>query len=58
VGEAAKRAVLGSINCNAGEGAAAGAIVGGLADRRKGKQAQAQQNQQTEAAVTATDQAK
>jgi hypothetical protein len=55
---AAVGAALGSINGNAGEGAAAGAIVGGLAARRRGKQAQAQQNQQAQANAVATDQAK
>lgn len=33
-------------------------IAGGVAGRRKGKQAQAQQNLQVEANATATDQAK
>ena len=53
VGGAAKRAAaglaIGAIAGDAGEGAAIGAVAGGLAGRRKGKQAQAQANQQSQA---------
>ncbi|MFL5741628.1 MAG: glycine zipper domain-containing protein [Flavisolibacter sp.] len=50
---AAAGAAIGAVaNDDAGNGAATGAVVGGIAGRRKGKKAQAQQNQkaQTDAA--------
>jgi uncharacterized protein YcfJ len=60
VGGAAKGAAvgvaIGAIAGDAGKGAAIGAVAGGVAGRRQGKQAQAQQNQQSQDAVTKTEQ--
>ena len=60
VGGAAKGAAagvaIGAIAGDAGKGAAIGAVAGGLAGRSKGKQAQAQQNQQSQAAAKNTEQ--
>ena len=61
VGGAAKGAAagvaIGAIAGDAGKGAAIGAVAGGLAGRRKGKQAQAQQNQQAQENVVKSEQA-
>jgi hypothetical protein len=46
---AAAGAAIGAISGDAGEGAAIGAVAGGASGRRKGKQAQAQQNQKAQA---------
>jgi hypothetical protein len=53
---AAAGAAIGAIAGDAGKGAAIGAAAGGMAGRSKGKQAQAQQNQQAQANVAATEQ--
>lgn len=52
---AAAGAAIGAIRGDAGEGAAIGAVVGGMRGRRGGKQAQAQQNQQSQANATAAE---
>jgi len=60
VGGAAKGAAagvaIGAIAGDAGKGAAIGAVAGGIAGRRKGKQAQAQQNQQSQANAAKSEQ--
>ena len=60
IGGAAKGAAagvaIGAIAGDAGKGAAIGAVAGGLAGRRRGKEAQAQQNQQAQANVTKSEQ--
>jgi len=53
---AAAGAAIGAIAGDAGEGAAIGAVAGGVAGRRKSKQAQAQQAQQSDAAVKQAEQ--
>jgi hypothetical protein len=49
---AAAGLAIGSISGNAGEGAAIGAAAGAVAGRRRAKQAEAQQTQQSQAEVT------
>ena len=53
---AAAGAAIGAISGDTGEGAAIGAVAGAIGGRRKSKQAQAQQAQQTDAAVKQTEQ--
>lgn len=53
---AAVGVAIGAIAGDAGKGAAIGAVAGGVAGRRQGKQAQAQQNQQSQAAAAKTEQ--
>lgn len=53
---AAVGVAIGAIAGDAGKGAAIGAVAGGVAGRRQGKQAQAQQNQQSQAAATKSEQ--
>jgi hypothetical protein len=53
---AAAGAAIGAIAGDTGEGAAIGAVAGAVGGRRKSKQAQAQQAQQTDAAVKQAEQ--
>jgi hypothetical protein len=53
---AAAGAAIGAISGDAGEGAAIGAVAGAIGGRRRSKQAEAQQKQQTDAAVKQTEQ--
>ncbi|MBZ5856027.1 YMGG-like glycine zipper-containing protein [Flavihumibacter profundi] len=53
---AAVGVAIGAIAGDAGKGAAIGAVAGGVAGRRQGKQAQAEQNKQAEAAAAKTEQ--
>ena len=53
---AAVGVAIGAIAGDAGKGAAIGAVAGGVAGRRQGKQAQAQQNEQAQAAATKSEQ--
>jgi hypothetical protein len=53
---AAAGAAVGAITGDAGTGAAVGATAGAIGGRRQGKQAQAQQNQQAQAAAAKTEQ--
>jgi len=53
---AAAGAAIGAIAGDTGEGAAIGAVAGAIGGRRKSKQAQAQQAQQTDAAVKQAEQ--
>lgn len=52
---AAAGVAIGAIAGDAGKGAAIGAVVGGLAGRSKGKQAQNQQNQQSQTDAAAKE---
>jgi len=52
---AAAGVAIGAIAGDAGKGAAIGAAAGGMAGRRQGKNAQAQQNQQAEAAAASAN---
>jgi Glycine zipper len=54
---AAAGVAIGAIAGDAGKGAAIGAVGGALMGRRRGKQAQAQQNQQSQAAASNQEQA-
>jgi hypothetical protein len=53
---AAAGAAIGAISGDAGQGAAIGATAGAVGGKRKGKQAQAQQNQQAQAEVAKSEQ--